>query len=131
MKKILILMLFVISFALSNVTDSNIANLILCVGENNFNVENVENQKYAFNKICKLNYGETICFCENLNEQEIFNNLQAKIISKNCISSSVIYLIYTQKLQDFVIVKGKRVNLQVSKNNNKVIVGYPLIQGCF
>lgn len=71
-------------------------------------------------------YGETMVF-NNKNLKFITEKLQLNIVSKVIGNNGVEVLGYSKKLNDFVFVNGKIVNVQIAIFNNKIVVGHPLI----
>lgn len=83
----------------------------------------------------KLNnvYGESVTIknYSNKAKEEIFLSLSQKEVSKETLREIEIYYFYDATLPNFVIVGGKKTNIQVAVTAQNLTVGYPLILGSF
>ena len=75
------------------------------------------------------NYQRLELDASSLNKLTSFLNLE--VVNKNEISDRVIIEGYSNKLKDYVFIDGRKVNIQLSIFDNKIIMGYPLINGSF
>ena len=98
----------------------NFTNLNLMLKVQGFEVENFE-----YND----NYQTLELDASSLNKLTSFLNLE--VVNKNEISDRVIIEGYSNKLKDYVVINGRKVNIQLSICDNKIIMGYPLINGSF
>lgn len=98
----------------------NFTNLNLMLKVQGFEVENFE-----YND----NYQTLELDASSLNKLTSFLNLE--VVNKNEISDRVIIEGYSNKLRDYVVINGRKVNIQLSIFDNKIIMGYPLINGSF
>ena len=98
----------------------NFTNLNLMRKVQGFEVENFE-----YND----NYQTLELDASSLNKLTSFLNLE--VVNKNEISDRVIIEGYSNKLKDYVVINGRKVNIQLSIFDNKIIMGYPLINGSF
>lgn len=98
----------------------NFTNLNLMLKVQGFDVENFE-----YND----NYQTLELDASSLNKLTSFLNLE--VVNKNEISDRVIIEGYSYKLKDYVVINGRKVNIQLSIFDNKIIMGYPLINGSF
>lgn len=57
--------------------------------------------------------------------------LDLEIVSSKDISGRTIVEGYSSKLKDNVVIDNRKVNIQMSIFDNKIIIGYPLISGSF
>lgn len=57
--------------------------------------------------------------------------LGLELVSSKDISGRTIVEGYSAKLKDNVVIDNRKVNIQMSIFDNKIIVGYPLISGSF
>lgn len=65
----------------------------------------------------------------SLNKLSNFLNLE--IVNENEISDRLIIEGYSNKLKDYIVINGRKVNVQLSISDDKIIMGYPLINGSF
>lgn len=98
----------------------NFTNLNLMLKVQGFDVEN-----FKYND----NYQTLELDASSLNKLTSFLNLE--VVNKNEISDRVIIEGYSNKLKDYVVINGRKVNIQLSIFDNKIIMGYPLINGSF
>ena len=71
--------------------------------------------------------GFNLYFDKNFNLDIYLKQLNA-IVYKSCdVDSKEIYYGYTNIFNDFRFVDGKKINLQIAKDENAVIIGFPLI----
>lgn len=79
-------------------------------------------------KIC----GESVCFeNQNFNLKKLLHTFQAKVVKTE--STENIYIVYafSPKFFDYVLIDGKKVNLQIAQSKQKITIGTPLILGSF
>lgn len=119
MKKFL--SMFIIVLVIIIVYFSSVTNLQFQLKLNNINVIKFINQ----------NDSEIIEIDNNSNIENIKKALNLEIYSKNNISDRIVYECYSNKLNNFVVIDGKKVNIQISITDNKIIIGYPLISTSF
>lgn len=98
----------------------NFTNLNLMLKVQGFDVEN-----FVYND----NYQTLELDASSLNKLTSFLNLE--VVNKNEISDRVVIEGYSNKLKDYVVINGRKVNIQLSIFDNKIIMGYPLINGSF
>lgn len=74
-------------------------------------------------------------FRTNISENEILQNLNAKIIKKQSIllnnEEKLIIYAYTNKFNKFVMLENQKVNVQILVSNSENTVGLPLILGSY
>ena len=94
-------------------------------------VQNYSVTNYTKNNSTLL-YGQTISanVCD-FNMQQFLSNLNAHVIDKHIVCDRSIVYAYTSELDNFVYVNGNKVNLQISQDESRVDIGYPLIMGSF
>lgn len=63
----------------------------------------------------------------NINIHTILNKLKAKIKSVQQIQHGQVYNCYSKKFSGGLWDNGNKVNLQIAVNQNKIVIGYPLI----
>ena len=115
------LSMFTIVIVIIIVYFSSVTNLQFQLKLNNINVIKFINQ----------NDSEIIEIDNNSNIENIKKALNLEIYSKNNICDRIVYECYSNKLNNFVVIDGKKVNLQISITDNKIIIGYPLISTSF
>lgn len=57
--------------------------------------------------------------------------LNLEVVEKNEIAGRTIIEGYSNKLKNYVVINNRKVNIQISICDDKMIVGYPLINGSF
>ena len=62
---------------------------------------------------------------------EIIDGLNLEIYLMKEISDRIVIEGYTNKLNDFVVVNNMKVNIQMSIDEEKITLGYPLIDASF
>lgn len=62
---------------------------------------------------------------------KIKNLLNLEVVEKNEIAGRTIIEGYSNKLKNYVVINNRKVNIQISICDDKMIVGYPLINGSF
>ena len=62
---------------------------------------------------------------------EIIDSLNLEIYLMKEISDRIIIEGYSNKLNDFIIVNNMKVNIQISVDDERIILGYPLIDTSF
>ena len=62
---------------------------------------------------------------------KIIDSLILEIYFSKEISDRVIIEGYSNKLSDYVIVNNLKINIQIAIDDEKIILGYPLIDGSF
>ena len=87
------------------------------------------------NKFLKKNCFSGITFESALSVSKILKTLNAKIISKQNISildenKTIIYA-YTDKLSNFVVLNGQKVNIQILVGEKVNLIGHPLLLGSY
>ena len=60
-------------------------------------------------------------------EQQILNKYQKYIVDLQLVDEYQIFLCYNPQINDFVIVDGKKVNVQIAIKNDEINLGFPLI----
>lgn len=77
--------------------------------------------------------GESVQFTNPNNStlNKINNYLKDKLLHTETVGKTEIKYAYDQTLLRYVMVDGKKVNLQVATNGNLITIGYPLILGSF
>ncbi len=64
-------------------------------------------------------------------EQAILAKCRAKVVQVEVVGDIIIYYAYSSKLGQGVNIDGKRVNLQIATDKNKIKIGSPLIMGSY
>ena len=81
-----------------------------------------------------------LLFCDNdgcfvtLSKNQAFNfakNLNCKTVYIEKIGEITNYYFYTDKLLKKQVVKGKKVNIHIAVNGDRVTLGYPFIYGSY
>ena len=62
---------------------------------------------------------------------KIKNVLNLEVVDKHEIAGRTIIEGYSNKLKNYVVISNRKVNIQISIYGDKMIVGYPLINGSF
>lgn len=88
---------------------------------------------YAKNcgEITLINYDENLVLNVDGDYTEFIKIMGVVVDKKFELEDRIIVEGYTPKLNDFVIVDNKKINIQLSINNDGFIVGYPLIKNSF
>lgn len=79
------------------------------------------------NKYESKNISSQSVLIYNKTEEFITKKLKLKLVKQSDLNGTKELLGYTTKFKNYVIVDGEKVNVQISVNNNKIIVGHPLI----
>lgn len=98
----------------------NFTNLNLMLKVQGFDVNN-----FVYNE----NFQVLELDANSLNKLSNFLNLE--IVNENEISDRLIIEGYSNKLKDYIVINGRKVNVQLSISGDKIIMGYPLINGSF
>lgn len=89
-------------------------------------------QQSYFNNDATLLYGQTISAnIKDFDLQNFLSSMQAKIKDEQTLCDRCVIYAYSSNLSKFVYVNGQKVNLQISLDNDRAYVGYPLIIGSF
>ena len=88
-------------------------------------VQGFEVENFEYND----NYQTLELDASSLNKLTSFLNLE--VVNKNEISDRVIIEGYSNKLKDYVVVNNMKVNIQMSIDDEKILLGYPLIDASF
>ena len=79
----------------------------------------------------KLLVGESLKIY-NLEPIDALKKLKAKLVKTECLDSGVVVLYaYTNKINDFIEVDNRKVNLQIANNDEFSVIGWPLVLGSF
>ena len=65
--------------------------------------------------------------CSKNTKQKILSRYQKYIVDEQCVDEYQTYLCYNPQINDFVIVDGKKVNVQIAIKNYEINLGFPLI----
>lgn len=84
---------------------------------------------YVNNFVYNDNFQVLELDANSLNKLSNFLNLE--VVNKNEISDRLIIEGYSNKLKDYIVINGRKVNVQLSISDGKIIMGYPLINGSF
>lgn len=76
-------------------------------------------------------YGMSVELKEEMKIEEILNIIKAKIVKKERVAGREIYYCYSNNNSDYVVDCGKKINYQIAINNEKIIIGTPLILGSY
>ncbi|MGN0961371.1 MAG: hypothetical protein ACI4PF_04140 [Christensenellales bacterium] len=118
MKKILALILIITMSLISYVySEKNLINIIasycetyeIIEDDNSYQVVKINNEKY----------------------ENIFELLDIEMVSKKEVSGRIIVEGYTSKLNNNLIINNRKVNIQISLDNDSLIIGSPLIKNSF
>ena len=112
----------------------NVLNAEIIQNGNGFLICCDEQNTKIVNKNLNKSYiqGESFCFDGNIADiTKILKKLNAKIITTENFENLKIIYAYSYKLQKFIFVDGKKVNVQICLNENKITVGTPLILGSY
>lgn len=77
------------------------------------------------------NFNGQIVKVDNENLQKIMDELCVEIISKNYVCGRDIIEGYSNVLNDYIVINGRKTNIQISIIDNYILVGYPLINNYF
>ena len=127
MRKFFLFCLFVVCFLYAGFVKENLATL------------HFDNAKdYSITNYIKTNtnlalvYGQTISTdINNIDINAFLCDINANIKEEQTLCDRHIVYAYSNVLKDFVYVNGARVNLQISVDEDRVYIGYPLIMGSF
>ncbi|MBR2336728.1 MAG: hypothetical protein IKA61_02155 [Clostridia bacterium] len=75
--------------------------------------------------------GESVEFLSEQNALAFLNNLCAKLVFCETGEDFLCHYYYSEKISDYVIIRGQRVNLHLSCGKGVWTVGSPLIFGSF
>ena len=102
-------------------------------GNDNLNINNcsyvtsISKFDAESNKYESKNISSQSVLIYNKTEEFITKKLKLKMVKQSDLNGMKELLGYTTKFKNYVIVDGEKVNVQISVNNNKIIVGHPLI----
>lgn len=108
--------------------------LLVCIL---FSINSIANSNLfaikAINKVCDFELNKTPFECDVLDGdyQSIFNKLNVVVIRKFFIEDRLVVEGYSSYINDYVVVNGVRVNIQVSQFGDKCVLGVPLIRNSF
>ncbi len=66
---------------------------------------------------------------KNFNLSEILCDLQANLVFTDELDDITCYYAYTDKIKNFIVIEGKKVNLHFAVKNDRVKLGSPIIFG--
>ena len=118
MKKFLSIILIFFMMLMAVVNSQNSLIKILC--EDGFDFE-----------ICELNNGYQVVEIFDKKIDDILLKLNAEIVDKKIVADRVVVEAYVSSLDNYVVAKNRKVNIQISATGNNLIVGYPLIKNSF
>ena len=106
--------------------------LIICsgVGVNNSLISITQNLSINAQIIEREKDYQVVVF-EEKNLDKFVSRLGLEIICKKCIEDRFVIEAYTNKLAKHMLIKNRKVNIQISIFDGKCIVGYPLIKNSF
>lgn len=80
----------------------------------------------AFNKT-----GISVELEKSIDIDDILTIFNANVVFSETTIEGISYYAYSNQLKYTTIINGKRINLHVHYSNEKVVVGSPIIFGCF
>ena len=87
------------------------------------------------NKFIEEECLDGITFESKLSAEDILKNLNAKIVSVQDIQinkeNKTIFYAFSDYFSKFLIINGKKVNLQIVCENENCLVGHPLLMGSY
>ena len=75
--------------------------------------------------------GESVVFYDENKVFDLLFNLSAKKIFEENGDDFNCQYFYSKKINDYIILKGQKVNLHVCYNNDSILFGYPLVFGSY
>lgn len=111
---------FIIIFTLAILSCFNIKNLSSIINKNKIDIDNFSTKSE----------NEIMYFSRDKLE-EILKDLNMEIHSKKEVSDRTIIEGYTSKISNYIVVNNLKTNIQISYNDDGVIIGTPLIDGSF
>lgn len=79
---------------------------------------------------CSNDYQGAVGISPN-NVDELLNKLDVKVVSKFKVSERLIIEGYTTKIANYIVIDGRKINVQISVSDDVALVGSPLIDGSF
>lgn len=95
-------------------------------GDKIFNYCSLTQAKENFEHISEKLEGVQLYF-EDMSALEILQKLQIAQYSQMEMDGMVVYLAYTTLYDDFVLVDGKKINVQIVEKDGQVVCGFPAI----
>lgn len=114
--------------------NQNVLNAEIIQNGNGFLIcSNEQNVKIVNNNLNKSYIqGESFSFDGSFEDIKIIlKKLNTKIIKTESFESLKIFYAYSHKLQKYIFVDGKKVNVQICLNGKKITIGTPLILGSY
>ena len=84
----------------------------------------------SFDVICD-DYNSQIVKIENVDCVDVVEGLNVEVVRFFYSGESLIIEGYTSLFNDYKIINNRKVNIQISVNDNVCLVGYPLIKSSF
>jgi len=78
-----------------------------------------------------LGYSEIVTLDNEVNCDDLLRNLNLEIYSKDIISDRIVIEGYTSKINKYILINGKKTNIQISISDDEFIIGTPLIKNSF
>lgn len=101
------------------------------VGSGYIVFDDIENAQSLVKNSKKI-YGQSVCFEGTTdNYFELLKDLRLKECFVENIENIKVFYGFSNKLKDFTVVNGEKVNIQVAYREGKITVGTPLILGSF
>lgn len=89
-------------------------------------------EKHINNVCSKMSYSDAqVIEFVGVDYEDLLRELNVQIINKNNISDRLIIEGYSNLLSEYCVINDRKVNIQISVCDNKVILGYPFISGSF
>lgn len=111
---------FIIIFTLAILSCFNIKNLSSIINKNKIDIDNFS-----------IKSENEIMYFSRDKLEEILKDLNMEIHSKKEVSDRIIIEGYTSKISNYIVVNNFKTNIQISYNDDGVIIGTPLIDGSF
>lgn len=89
-----------------------------------FIIKTIENYDYSIIGIDQYQIS-------NIDYQELIKNLNVEVVQENVVSDRLIIEGYVSSIDDYVVLNGRKVNIQLSVFDNNIILGVPLIKESF
>lgn len=99
-------------------TNNSISSEILALGYDEVNID-------------RSNDCEIIEIVDKIDYRRIINELNIEISNIDEVSDRIIIEGYTNKVNNYILINNKKINIQMSVSSDKIIIGSPLIYNSF
>ena len=70
-------------------------------------------------------------FLSGVNYNELIEKLNVEIVNENIIADRLVIEGYVSSIDNHIVLKGRKVNIQMSITDDNIVLGIPLISGSF